>query len=241
MIYDDRGTFLILQGQPQDYGETSRFISQWLTSATGQNCSIRFFYYMFGSNTGSLTTYVRYSDPSIKSSSKPHILSGYRGQQWLRDNYLYSDHRPFQFVIEGKVGNGPQNDLAIDDISFSEACIPFGQNPTTTAPKTTATHTITHLTSHQTTITNAISKGTTSSTSIRSTLPTNQFTHSTTVTNSQSKGTTSSTVMSTAMNTSKKPKGSTTKQSVPTTTSYTSSTKSSLHRSKEQKSGSNCE
>ena len=120
---------MVLQGQPKDYGKKSRFITQMLTAANGQSCALRLFYYMFGANVGSLIISVRYADPSIKSTALSLVISGNQGEQWVRAIYPYSDQRPFQFIIEGQVGNGPQNDIAIDEISFSEGCVSSNQKP----------------------------------------------------------------------------------------------------------------
>ena len=108
-----------------------------LISTIGQKCAMRFFYYMFGSQIGSLNVYVRYHDTTIKPSGAPLVVKGDQGQQWLRGVLTNSDQRPFQFVIEGQLGSGPLSDIAIDDISFSDACRPYNVAPPTKSPTTT--------------------------------------------------------------------------------------------------------
>lgn len=108
-----------------------------LTSANGQTCALRFFYYMFGSQIGSLSVYVRYVDTTITPKTTALVIKGDQGQQWLRAVLTNSDQRPFQFVIEGQLGSGPLSDIAIDDISFSDGCRPYNRALPTTSPKST--------------------------------------------------------------------------------------------------------
>ena len=141
LLVNCRGKFLSLQGQPKDYGKKTRFVTPMMMATPLQTgpCALRFYYYMFGANVGSLTISVRYANQYIQSTAQPQVINGNQGQQWLRAIYSYSDHRPFQFIIEGQVGNGPQSDIAIDDISFSEGCLPSTQKPIITS---TTSHTI---------------------------------------------------------------------------------------------------
>ena len=168
---------------------------------------------------GFLTISVRYADPNLRSTKAPRILHNGHGQQWYIDNYPYSDQKPFQFVFEGQLGNGPKSDIAIDDITFSEGCVPSSVQPyvpTTTSPPTSPTVPTIAQPSSQSPINPTSNTGTIGSTSSQS--------------------------MSTGNN-SNKPQGSTGKQSVPTKTSgaNVTPTKSSLHKSNDQpKSNSKC-
>ena len=138
-----RGTFLVLQGQPKDYGKKAKFVTQVITSKVGQTCALRFFYYMFGSQIGSLSVYIRLTDPNSKSTVTPLVIRGNQGQQWLRSKYQVNDQRPFQFIIEGQIGSGPLSEIAIDDVSFSEGCLPSNAKPpiaTLTTSLTTGPH-----------------------------------------------------------------------------------------------------
>ena len=126
---NDSGTFMVLKGTPEYYGKSTKFVTQMVTAISGKTCALRFFYYMFGANVGSLTISVRYADQSIKSKTKPQVITGNQGQQWVRAIYPYSDQKAFQFIIEGQLGNGPQSDIAIDDLSFSEGCASSNQKP----------------------------------------------------------------------------------------------------------------
>src|SRR5437868_296570 len=123
----NRGNFLVLRRTPKDYGKKTRFITRMMTSTPAKTCALRMFYYMFGANVGSLSIYIRYADPLDHPNTSPLVISGNQGQQWLRAYHTIRDQRPFQFVIEGQVGNGPQSDIAIDDISFSEGCLNSNQ------------------------------------------------------------------------------------------------------------------
>ena len=120
---------MVLSAQPKDYGKKTKFITRMLSTTSGKTCALRFFYYMFGANMGSLTISVRYADPTIKSKAQPKVITGNQGQQWVRAMYPYNDQKPFQFIIEGQVGNGPLSDIAIDDISFSEGCVVSNAKP----------------------------------------------------------------------------------------------------------------
>ena len=75
-----------------------------------------------------IQVYIRYADLSVHPNTSPLVISGNQGQQWLRAYYTIRDQRPFQFVIEGQVGNGPQSDIVIDDIDeeYSGGCFGAG-------------------------------------------------------------------------------------------------------------------
>ena len=92
---------------------------------------------MYGNDTqmGSISVYPRYANTSVISSSPVLTISGNKGQQWLRAVYSITDVKPFQFVIEGKIGSGEDSEIAIDDVSFSEGCIGDNTMPFTTNTK----------------------------------------------------------------------------------------------------------
>ena len=81
---------------------------------------------------GSISVYPRYANPAIKPNAISLTITGNKGQQWIRAVVPITDVRPFQFVIEGKVGSGDLADIAIDDVSFSEGCIRDATKPFTT-------------------------------------------------------------------------------------------------------------
>jgi hypothetical protein len=137
----NRGTFLVLKGGnvKNNYGKKTKFVTHVVTSTPGQTCAMRFFYYMFGSQIGSLSVTIRYTDLNIKSTVNPLVITGNKGQQWLRSIYQVNDQRPFQFIIEGQVGNGPLSDIAIDDVSFSQGCLPSNAKPPVVTPATSGT------------------------------------------------------------------------------------------------------
>ena len=148
-----QGYFLYLTGLNNDYGKKTRFYTQFVKAMSGQSCTLRVFYYMFGADVGSLSIYVQYFNPSIKSIVDPLVISGDKGQQWIRAILTNTDVRLFRFVIEGQLGIGPQSDIAIDDISFSEGCDPSDQQmptqmPTTIHSRTTDVSTVTVNSSH---------------------------------------------------------------------------------------------
>ncbi|XP_076017204.1 MAM and LDL-receptor class A domain-containing protein 1 [Genypterus blacodes] len=105
-------------------------------------CVFRFNYHMFGSHVFCLAVYMR-----TTATGRGHMLwvrYGNQGNLWHGKTLYLNSARPFQILIEGKVGDDFNGDIAIDDLSFLD-CEPYdGKLPsvTPTLPPVTSAPTV---------------------------------------------------------------------------------------------------
>lgn len=114
------GRYLFIEASaPRKAGDKAR-LGYVLNSATAAQCSLRFWYHMFGSHIGSLNVYSR---TAVNGQMKTLLtLSGSQGDAWRRAEIPLSSSTPIQILIEGLIGPGWQGDIALDDISFTPGC-----------------------------------------------------------------------------------------------------------------------
>lgn len=135
------GHFIYIESSsPQRPGDRAQFSSS-VIKGTSQNCMIRFWYNMYGIDTGSLIVYRRTS----YAPGGDHVLvniTGDQGDYWHRIEVAASDPNSdadFEIVIEGVVGPSFYSDIALDDISMTPECEESGNSLPggTTMPSTT--------------------------------------------------------------------------------------------------------
>ncbi|GFN85250.1 MAM and LDL-receptor class a domain-containing protein 2-like [Plakobranchus ocellatus] len=97
------------------------------SSATNAAC-ISFWYFMYGSDVGTLRVYLV---PSNNATTLLWEQKGDQGPQWKQTQIDYNSSLPYQLVFDGERGAGILGDIAIDDVVVSEsACV----NTTTPPP-----------------------------------------------------------------------------------------------------------
>ncbi|NXN83252.1 MALR1 protein, partial [Bombycilla garrulus] len=106
-------------------GQKAR-ISSPLLSRKNKNCKVRegviiFYYHMYGAHIGSLIIYQR---TTLKHEKILLNLTGNQGNFWQRKALTLSGdgEEDFQVVFEGIAGEGPQDGIALDDLTFSREC-----------------------------------------------------------------------------------------------------------------------
>ncbi|NXH22645.1 MALR1 protein, partial [Bucco capensis] len=109
-----RSSFLQLPGQ------TAR-ISSPVLSRRNTNCQIHFYYHMYGAHVGSLIVYQRTTG---KEETILLSLTGSQGNFWQHKALILAadGEEDFQVVFEGIAGKGPQDGIALDDLTFSREC-----------------------------------------------------------------------------------------------------------------------
>lgn len=119
------GTFLYIESSsPRKPGQKARLAS-YIISGLSQNCQLRFWSHMYGSDIGTLAISKRYS---FNAGGLVQIgsISGNQGDFWAIQKYDVSntagDKRDYEVIIEGSIGNGYHGDIAIDDISMTPGC-----------------------------------------------------------------------------------------------------------------------
>ncbi|KAM4705173.1 MAM and LDL-receptor class A domain-containing protein 1 [Rhinophrynus dorsalis] len=92
-------------------------ISRW-----SKHCKLIFHFYMFGKGIGSLSVY------QVTISNKETLLlnlTGDQGNYWQKKELTISSREEdFYIIFEGKVGKDQQGDIALDDIVFTNECLP---------------------------------------------------------------------------------------------------------------------
>ncbi|KAL2307308.1 hypothetical protein Nmel_000266, partial [Mimus melanotis] len=111
-------------------GQKAR-ISSPVLSRKNKNCKVRedvavagmiiFYYHMFGAHIGSLIIYQR---TTLKHEKILLNLTGNQGNFWQRKALTLSGDgdEDFQVVFEGMAGEGTQDGIALDDLTFSREC-----------------------------------------------------------------------------------------------------------------------
>ncbi|XP_063768371.1 MAM and LDL-receptor class A domain-containing protein 1 isoform X2 [Eleginops maclovinus] len=124
------GHYLYIESSsPQEFEDSAVLLSRVFRPTVqrgGRNhCVFRFHYHMFGSHVFCLAVYMR-----TAAEGRGHMLwvrYGAQGNLWHRKTLYLTSARPFQIVIEGKVGDDFNGDIAIDDLSFLD-CEPHDGN-----------------------------------------------------------------------------------------------------------------
>ncbi|XP_077864143.1 MAM and LDL-receptor class A domain-containing protein 1-like [Saccoglossus kowalevskii] len=86
-------------------------------------CSMRFYYHMYGLLIGSLNIYTwteRNGELTLLWSEQDD-----HGDRWIRDEIQLISDKPFEVVIEGVEGELVFGDIALDDITFTPGCIQY--------------------------------------------------------------------------------------------------------------------
>ncbi|NXG52421.1 MALR1 protein, partial [Psilopogon haemacephalus] len=111
-------------------------ISSPLLSRRNKNCKVHggvgltamhnlflilFYYHMYGAHVGSLIVYQR---TAAKQEQILLNLTGSQGNFWQRKALVLpgDGEEDFQVVFEGIAGRGPNDGLALDDLTFSREC-----------------------------------------------------------------------------------------------------------------------
>ncbi|XP_032927197.1 MAM and LDL-receptor class A domain-containing protein 1 [Catharus ustulatus] len=103
-------------------GQKAR-ISSPVLSRRNKNCKIIFYYHMYGAHIGSLIIHQR---TTLKPEKILLNLTGNQGNFWQRKALTVSGDgdEDFQVVFEGMAGKGPNDGIALDDLTFSRECLP---------------------------------------------------------------------------------------------------------------------
>ncbi|NXQ39716.1 MALR1 protein, partial [Catharus fuscescens] len=111
-------------------GQKAR-ISSPVLSRRNKNCKVRenvivagmiiFYYHMYGAHIGSLIIYQR---TTLKHEKILLNLTGNQGNFWQCKALTVSGDgdEDFQVVFEGMAGKGPNDGIALDDLTFSREC-----------------------------------------------------------------------------------------------------------------------
>ncbi|XP_053385338.1 MAM and LDL-receptor class A domain-containing protein 1-like isoform X2 [Mercenaria mercenaria] len=135
------GGYVYIDGSPpRKLGDIAMLTSPTIRG-TSKMCVIRLWYHMWGSEVGVLTLLKRV-DYSRQGLIPMSSIQGNHGDDWMFAQFemdSYVDTRDYKIVIQGDVGRGVHDNIAVDDISLSPECqlggsIPGQPTPPSTTP-----------------------------------------------------------------------------------------------------------
>ncbi|XP_074048708.1 apical endosomal glycoprotein [Macrotis lagotis] len=111
------GSFLLSKA---DQGTPAVLISPEFHPSSMNSCLFTFYYYLHGSEAGSLVLYLQSQDPGSPQTDILRIRQGELGATWVRDKVtIYSKH-PFRILL--KANTGPGGVVGLDDLILSQHC-----------------------------------------------------------------------------------------------------------------------
>ncbi|XP_038404646.1 apical endosomal glycoprotein [Canis lupus familiaris] len=115
-----QGFFLVSVAEPSSPAVLSSPIFQ---ASGAHNCSLVFYYYLHGSEHGSLQLFLQMENPgSPQVSILLRRRCGELGAAWVRDRVDIQSEHPFRILLTGHTG--PGGVLSLDDLILSEHCQP---------------------------------------------------------------------------------------------------------------------
>ncbi|XP_043921445.1 MAM and LDL-receptor class A domain-containing protein 1 [Protopterus annectens] len=128
--------------KPQSFGDRAMLISPTLKATVltnDRNCTFRFYYHMYGKHVNKLIVYKRVTSNTM--GQEIWHKEGSQVNMWLRQTISITSSVPFQILLEGYVGDNINGDIAIDDLSFIDCSLYYGELPTIipTTPSETST------------------------------------------------------------------------------------------------------
>ncbi|KAH9361357.1 hypothetical protein HPB48_019773 [Haemaphysalis longicornis] len=121
--FNNTGAYLQFGGGFHGFNKMATLSS--MTVLAGE-CRVTFHYYMFGRQVNSLSLHMRYFKDTSDAAKEVWHRDGSQGDFWQRQHVDMTDQRDRQLVFALRSGNGPKDAIALDDISFSRNCSPWG-------------------------------------------------------------------------------------------------------------------
>ncbi|XP_072046396.1 hyalin-like [Amphiura filiformis] len=109
--------------KPRQPGDTARLLSPTITATAGyQDCTVRFWYHMYGVHIGALNIYTKSAGSGGSVGNQQWTLSGNQGNMWSEASFTFGPQSDFQVVFEGVRGPDYKGDISLDDIYIS-SCV----------------------------------------------------------------------------------------------------------------------
>ncbi|XP_051832908.1 apical endosomal glycoprotein [Antechinus flavipes] len=111
------GSFLLTKA---DQGTPAVLVSPEFHPSTTNSCLFTFYYYLHGSEAGSLQLFLQSQDPESHQMDLIRTRQGDLGAAWVRDKVtIYSKH-PFWILLKGETG--PGGVVGLDDLILNQHC-----------------------------------------------------------------------------------------------------------------------
>ncbi|KAG7165100.1 MAM and LDL-receptor class A domain-containing protein 2-like 1, partial [Homarus americanus] len=130
---NETGYYLYLESGEGDQGKIGRVSSTAFYPSTTESCFFRFWYMIRADKSASLTAFVEetsWNSFGYSPSVQIFQTNGTAEYLWTRTNAPVIYTRYFKILLEAKVGEKFDGDIAIDDVSFSLDCKPTNSLPT---------------------------------------------------------------------------------------------------------------
>ncbi|CAF0847412.1 unnamed protein product, partial [Rotaria sordida] len=133
---DDGSYGFIDTNKQRKLNDTAVLISHSMTDTGSNGMCFEFFYHMFGDGIGTLTVYLQ------KEGFQPipmWSLSGLQDDDWFQGKVGFIVNSDHSILIEGKITQNDEGDIAIDDLSITNGYCPLFPSYATPADSLTTT------------------------------------------------------------------------------------------------------
>ncbi|XP_072182128.1 MAM and LDL-receptor class A domain-containing protein 1-like [Diadema setosum] len=109
------GHYVYIEASDHNAGDVARLTTPELDPSGGNEVTCwSFYYHMFGDNIGDMNVYIdKELDQSLWSFGGRNL-----GDRWFYAEVNVSRYENYSLTFEGVVGDGPQGDLAIDEVDY---------------------------------------------------------------------------------------------------------------------------
>ncbi|XP_072486932.1 apical endosomal glycoprotein, partial [Notamacropus eugenii] len=111
------GFFLLSKA---DQGTPAVLVSPAFHPLSTNSCLLTFYYYLHGSEAGSLQVFLQSQDPDSPQKDLIRTRQGELGTAWVRDKVTIHSKHPFRILLKGETG--PGGIVGLDDLILSQHC-----------------------------------------------------------------------------------------------------------------------
>ncbi|XP_044515603.1 apical endosomal glycoprotein [Gracilinanus agilis] len=124
------GSFLLSKAEQ---GNPAVLVSPEFHPSNTNGCLFTFYYYLHGSEDGSLQLFLQNLDPDSPQTELIRTRHGELGTAWVRDKVdIYKEH-PYRILLKGQTG--PGGVVGLDDLILDQHCKPANKTEDTSPPE----------------------------------------------------------------------------------------------------------
>lgn len=107
---------------PAKEGDRALLQSVVLNPNKGSPKCMKFYYHMYGADTGTLSVYIQRINATLeRPGDVKWTLAGPKNNSWFQAQTQIESDTAFYIIIDGMVGKGYRSDIAIDEITIEDA------------------------------------------------------------------------------------------------------------------------
>lgn len=123
-IGDKKGYYVYLETSNRVFNRGATLMTPTFAASYGE-CTMEFYYHMYGRHTGLLYINLQPAPGSNIDSARLFELKGQQSKDWVKTKvYIGRRRAPFYLNFTALAGGGPQGDIAIDEITFTNCAPP---------------------------------------------------------------------------------------------------------------------